>query len=230
MRFRASRPPAVASFSQRDANWRTADNARSGSAGWGCGNRQAPRKDPAKLRVIASAAMLAIFLSKAQGQILVANTTANPVAIASYNAATGALINSALVSDPLNSVGLAVSGADLFTVSPGGTVGEFTTSGAAINAALFSAQSGTSGIAVSGPVLFITNSGNGTVGEYMNSGATVNASLITGLSAPSGIAICGTNLFVANQATGTVGEYTTSGATVNASLITGRSAPRGIPI
>ena len=166
---------------------------------------------------------------------------AQSVYVANYNygtigeyTASGAAINTSLISGLKHPEGIAIAGNDLFVANSGnGTIGEYTTSGVTVNASLISGLDNPWGIAISGTNLFVANyTNNGTVGEYTTSGAPVNAALISGLYNPTGIAISGTNLFVAANmsggAYGYIAEYTTSGATVNAALIRLGNFPQGI--
>ena len=96
--------------------------------------------------------------------------------VGEYDAATGAPINTALVSGLDSPWGLALSGNKLFVVNESGTVGEYTTSGAVINASLISGLAVPPfGIAVSGGKLFVTDGATGTIGMYdAATGAAIN--------------------------------------------------------
>lgn len=117
--------------------------------------------------------------------------------IAEYNAATGAAINSSLVSGLGLPEGIAISGNNLFIASdktgtPGvGVIGEYNaTTGAAINSSLVSvpgfgsSQSLSLDIAVSGNVLYVANQGSGAIGDYdATTGAAIGSgTLISGLN------------------------------------------------
>ena len=139
--------------------------------------------------------LLIIFLGtllagQAHGQIFVTNSTSGTVG--EYDAATGATINSALVSGLNGPTGIAVSGGNLWVGNYfAGTIGEYNaTTGATVNASLVSGLSHPFGIAVSGGNLFVTDYSNGSIGEYdATTGATINASLVSGLNQPFGIAV-----------------------------------------
>src|SRR5882757_1239823 len=93
---------------------------------------------------------------------------------------SGETVNVALVAGLHGTIGIAVSGEDLFVLNLDGTVGEYTTSGQTVNAALITGLVKPQGIAVSGTNLFIGNfgtglPGSGAIGEYTTSGETVNA-------------------------------------------------------
>jgi hypothetical protein len=155
--------------------------------------------------------------------------TTGPTTIGEFTA-SGATINSSLITGLSNPDGIAISGSNLFvTNESNGTVGEYTTSGATVNASLITGLNDPHDIAVSGSNLFITM-GTATIGEYTTSGTTVNSSLITGLNQPQDLVVSGSSLFVANFNAGSIGEYTTSGATVNASLFTGLNGPDGVAV
>jgi len=71
--------------------------------------------------------------------------------VGEYNATTGAVINSSLITLPNHSGGIALSGSDLFIPNSGGTtISEYTTSGTLVNASLISGLTSLGGIAVSG--------------------------------------------------------------------------------
>src|SRR6266496_2660730 len=127
--------------------------------------------------------LLIIFLGtllagQAHGQIFVTNEASGTVG--EYDAATGATINSALVSGLNAPAGIAVSGGNLWVVQPfAGTIGEYNaTTGATVNASLVSGLVGNSYfMALSGGNLFVTSYNEGTIGEYdATTGSTINAS------------------------------------------------------
>jgi hypothetical protein len=182
--------------------------------------------------------LLIIFLGtllagQAHGQIFVTNRIIGTVG--EYNAATGATINSALVSGFNSATGIAVSGGNLWVDNQfDGTIGEYNaTTGATVNASLVSGLSNSYFLALSGGNLFVTNYSDGSIGEYdATTGATINAALVSGLNGgPFGIAVSGGNLWVTNFFDGSIGEYdATTGATINAALVSGLSNPAGIAV
>ncbi|HEY1601311.1 MAG TPA: hypothetical protein VGG64_17040 [Pirellulales bacterium] len=136
-------------------------------------------------------------------------------------------------------VGVAVSGNNLFVLSPGSSLGGAqlgaynATTGATVNASLPVDLGLVLGVAASGGNLFVANTQNNKISEYTTSGATVKASLVTGLNNPSVVAVSGNDLFVANAGTfgsstefvpgsGSIGEYNaTTGAVIHKTLVTG---------
>jgi hypothetical protein len=173
--------------------------------------------------------------------------------ISVYNAVTGEVVNSALVSGlgPFVGSGLALFGGNLYVTNAGnGTISEYNaTTGATVNPALVAGLSAPWGIAVYGGNLYVTNYGTntnvtgdaeGTIGEYnATTGTAVNAALVSGLVGPQGITVSRGMLFVsvANNIpfqftyNGVVGEYNANtGAMVNASLIKGLFGPGSIAI
>ena len=121
----------------------------------------------------------------------------NQTSVAEYTTA-GALVNSSLISNLPGSLGIAVSGSELFLANYGnGTIGEYTTSGATVNASLVSGLNSPTAIAVSGGDLFVADHSGATIGEYTTAGATVNVSLIsTGPELYSdGLAVSSSNVF-----------------------------------
>jgi streptogramin lyase len=180
--------------------------------------------------------LLIIFLGtllagQAHGQIFVTNSTSNTVG--EYDAATGATINSALVSGLNGPTGIAVSGGNLWVYNLfAGTIGEYNaTTGATVNASLVSGLGNTYFMALSGGNLFVTDFRD-SIGEYdATTGATINSALVSGLNAPAGIVVSGGNLWVANFFDGTIGEYdATTGATINSALVSGLNGPAGIAV
>ncbi len=109
--------------------------------------------------------------------------------IASYSAATGAVINNNLIPNQVQVTSLTVSGSDLYAVRQN-SVGKYTTSGAVQNASLITGLNNPFGVTVDGSNLFVSSFfPNSLVGRYTTSGATINSSLIsTGLNRPYGIA------------------------------------------
>ena len=199
-----------------------------------------PKQEMKTKRIITKTlwnSLLIIFLgtllaTQARGQIFV---TQNSGTVGEYDAATGATINSSLVSYySFGAAGIAVSEGNLWVCNFfAGTVGKYNaTTGATINASLVSGLSGPFGVAVSGGSLWVTSYYDGTIGEYdANTGAAINASLVFGLDGPQMITVSGGNLFVVNSSSGTIGEYNaTTGATINASLVSGLNSPAGVAV
>ena len=110
-----------------------------------------------------------------------------------FDASTGAIGSSALVSSGLNAAAsLAVSGSYIYVSNYFiGTIGKFdAVTGAPVDTAFISGLDHPFGIALSGGNLYVGNNGNGTIGVYdAATGATVNATLISGLPAALGIAV-----------------------------------------
>jgi hypothetical protein len=79
--------------------------------------------------------------------------------ISEYNALTGAVENSTLVTGLVDTYGLAISGNDLFVSSyGGGTIGEYTTAGATIDASLVTGiPDGADGLAVADNTIYVSD-------------------------------------------------------------------------
>jgi len=166
---------------------------------------------------------IAINLGVTGSQLFVARGS-NFTSISSYNAATGALINSNLISGLASPSDLAILGNHLFVANGNGTnVGEYDAiSGAPINASFITGLSSPVGVAVSGNNIFVTSEGASKVGEFdATTGAAINPNLFTGLSEPGSLAISGDNLFIVELVNGTVSEHNVvSGALINSNIAT----------
>jgi hypothetical protein len=155
--------------------------------------------------------------------------------IGEYNAATGAVINSAFISGfTAAPFGVAASGGNLFITSGNNTVGEYNAAtGAPINSAFISGLSQPSFLTVSGGDIWVAGYKNGgLVGEYnATTGAAINPTLVSGLGNPWGVAVFNGNLYVADRATGRIGEYNAiTGAPINPALVSGLNDPWGLVI
>jgi WD40 repeat protein len=156
--------------------------------------------------------------------------------VSTYNATTGAAINSNFITGIVEPIGLALFGNTLFVADFGtGTVGTYdATTGASINRNFITGLFNTLGLAVLGNTLFVTDFGVGTVSTYnASTGAAINPNFITGLTLPAGLALSGNTLFVCgylfvtNFFGGTVGSYNANtGATINPSFISGLQGPQ----
>jgi hypothetical protein len=165
------------------------------------------------------------------GHIWVAlNGGGNPVA--EYDATTGALINASAISQgSCGTLGLAVSGNNLYVLGQGGCIGLYdATTGAPITVPFITLPPigpGGYNLAVSGGYLYVVFDGfdvlNPVAVYDATTGASINPSLISGLHNAVSIAVSGGNLWVglnADDYGGTaVGLYTTGGATINSSMI-----------
>jgi hypothetical protein len=150
--------------------------------------------------------------------------------IREYSADTGALINSALVSDLQQPHGLAFAGGFLYVTEYGtGRVGKYNaTTGAAINASLVTGLASPQDVAISGNNLYVSSldgEGTGSVGKYdATTGAAINANLVTRLQSPLGIVAEDADIFVAygEGGGGAIGEYdANSGGAINTHLVNG---------
>jgi hypothetical protein len=131
-------------------------------------------------------------LSPDQSELFVSDYYSHSIGV--YDAATGAVINSALISGLEIPTHLAIDGQYLYVVDAGpGTIGKYNLDGTVVNAALVTGLSGgfqLGQVAVLGNALFIADSGKRVVGEYdATTGAPINAALISGLDYPSGLAV-----------------------------------------
>ena len=115
--------------------------------------------------------------------------------VAEYDSATGAVINSSLISGLNLPTGMAIAGSKLFVVNSGnGVIGAYSLDGTPINAALITGLDSqvfsVFHLAEFGGNLYVADSAAGAVSEFdATTGATVNAALITGLHNSSAIAV-----------------------------------------
>jgi outer membrane protein assembly factor BamB len=156
-------------------------------------------------RVLQTILAVSLFWScflTAQAQLYVA--CRDDGTIREYDAATGALINGALVSGLSQPHGLAYSDGALYVTQYGnGTIGKYDArTGAAINVALVTGLTFPQAVAVSGNVLFVTSldgQGTGMVGKYdAVTGAPISPSLVVRLNAPMGVVVS-ENHFIRGQ-------------------------------
>ncbi|MGA2053416.1 MAG: hypothetical protein ABSH19_08905, partial [Opitutales bacterium] len=151
-----------------------------------------------------------------------------------YNAITGALVNSSLMSGILFPSNIVVSGGNLYVSNGivGTSIGLYTTAGVAINPILITRLPAASSFTVSGSSLYVSDFNNGTISEYdSGTGALINATLVSGLDSPNGLAVANGELFVANFGNNTIGCYNaTTGAAINATLISGLAEPSALAI
>ena len=169
--------------------------------------------------------------------------------VGTYNATTGAVINSHFLSGLSTPVGLALSGTTLYVAA--NTGGQVLTYNALTGAALGTTISVASpyGLAVSGGYLYVSSNASvasgtnevnaGSVHVFTTGGGVFYT--ITGLNNPVGVAVYNNDLFVAiggtyNTSTDrfsgtTVSEYNASvGPLVNANFATGLNGPYGLAV
>ena len=180
------------------------------------------------LALLAGAALMSTIASAENLYTLASDGTLNK-----YDATTGALVNTSLISGlPNNIQGIAVSGSDLYVVSAGnwlvgsGGVGKYTTSGGVVNANLISGPNAPVAVAVSGSYLYVAESAvHRAIHKFTTSGALVTYGLVPDLYPDSTdqIAVSGSHLFAVIDY-GEISEYdATTGAVINANLASGNS-------
>lgn len=179
--------------------------------------------------------------NSADGLLVSGNTlfvsSSSATTIATFDATTGAAINSNFIRDSNQPKGIALSGNILYVADyTANAVSEYNAStGALINSNFITGLSGPTGLLLAGSHLYVTNYAGNSVGEYdATTGTTINDSLITaGLNAPFGLAINGNNLFVSNTGfnASNVGEYdATTGAAINVNFISGTGETQGLAV
>lgn len=156
--------------------------------------------------------------------------------VGTYDATTGAAINSSLIAGLASPYGIALDGGYLYVVLPGSdSVGKYdAATGAVINSSFISGVSSGFGIAIANGSIFVANFDyqDYRVGKYdLSTGAAINEDFITGISGPTGVAYYDGSLYVAGYSANSIGQYdATTGAAINANLITGISSPVGIVV
>ncbi|HTU24897.1 MAG TPA: PEP-CTERM sorting domain-containing protein [Pirellulales bacterium] len=197
--------------------------------------RLARRAIPAGITL---AAILAASTAARADELIVNNSNAGAVSV--FDAASGATIDTALISGFAHARGLALSGQDLYVVdSLSATLGEYNvSSGAPISAPLVSTGSygEPEAVAVSGSNYYVSGYGNSFLNGYGPSGLTFNDTT----SAAEGnwaLAISGNTLYVGEATTfsgaghDVIATYNaTTGALINPDLVTGLSWPEGMTI
>ena len=127
---------------------------------------------------------------------------------------------------------LAVSGSNLFVLSPGATYNTGTlsvydaASEAPVNAPLLTGLVDPGSVAVSDSNIFIMGGSDGEIDKYTLSGTLVSPSIVSGIVLAYGMVVVGSDLFVLNNQR--ISEYTTSGVPVNLNLVTGLPDTVGI--
>jgi phosphodiesterase/alkaline phosphatase D-like protein len=151
-----------------------------------------------------------------------------------YNATTGAQLQSGFVTGLNEPLSLAVSGNTLFVTNLGtSAVNAYdTTTGAAIPGKFITGLPGPTGLSTLNGILYVTDAAGDTAEYNTNNGTVtlINANFFNGLSG-SGFVISGNDLFALNYWDGSVVQYNaTTGALINAKFITGLQNPTGITI
>ncbi len=162
-----------------------------------------------------------------RAQLLV-STTPDVVAVAEFDAISGATTNPSFLTAYSTQPGFALSGHILYVADEGtNTVATYdATTGAVINANFITDLYYPTYIAIRGNTLFVLDITN-TVSTYdATTGAAINTSFITGLRAAQSLAIFGNKLLIAEYNTNAVSEYDAStGALINAFFISGLHQP-----
>jgi len=155
--------------------------------------------------------------------------------VGTYNATTGAAINSNFITGLTAIVGAAVSSNILYLADFNNQIIRTfnATTGAVINNTFITdSLSGANSLFISGNTLYVSNFNNSTITTYnATTGATINGSFITtGLNNPRSIYVQNNYLYTANQGSGIVTRHNaTTGAFVD-NFITGISNPTGLSI
>jgi len=111
--------------------------------------------------------------------------------VATYNATTGAVINTSFITGLSNPVALALGNNVLYVANFGSdSIGVYNaTTGAVINASLITGLNDPVDIALFGGFLYVANRNSGQIGKYdANSGLAVDASFIS-VTYPTGVAV-----------------------------------------
>jgi hypothetical protein len=173
--------------------------------------------------LVTAALLAAAAPGLAPAQILIVTTTgAGAATIGSYEAASGAVINTDLIPGEY-SYGVVASGNTLYVGLPAGVATYNATTGALLNRNFISwgTPNAATGLALDGNGnLYALIQNASTVGKYnATTGATINASFITGLFIP-GLAIAadsGGNVFVGDRFN--VKKFDASGALLSGNFV-----------
>ncbi len=154
--------------------------------------------------------------------------------VGTYNAKTGAPINTNFITGLSYPSALVVSGNNLWVSNLyTGVIGEYNaTTGAPVTGSSIVAPCEPTAMAFSGSNLLIACPSYDAISEYNTStGVAINANFITGLSYPTALVMSGNDLYVLSSGSGVVGIYNlTTGAPINANLITGLSDADGLAL
>ena len=153
--------------------------------------------------------------------------------IRTYNATTGALINSAFVAGAANGspADLAIAGNVLYvlkSVANTGVSAYDVNTGAALAGFVPISTSTYFSMAVSGNTLYVSSdNGGGSIGTYnATTGAAINAAFITGTGTVRGLRVFNNTLYVSRFLNGAVGTYdATTGAAINSTFLGGPVGP-----
>ncbi len=171
----------------------------------------------------------------ATGTTLYATNYNSSGSVGSYNATTGAPINTSLITGLNTPTGLALAGSNLFVVDGGNNrIGRYNFTTSSYDASFISGVSGYA-IAASESTLYVASYSGNSISSYnLSSGSLINSSMIAGLSSPTSLVVSGSILYYVSaynsSGTSMIGRYDLNTNSNNLSYISGLNAPSAIAV